>query len=57
MPTNAAFAAFNKSASVNQELQTAIMVALVLITICVISVAAAFMNENVASAFESLGQI
>jgi hypothetical protein len=57
MPTNVAFAAINKPASESQEFLTAVAIVLVLITLCVFSIAASFMNENVASAFEVLGQI
>ena len=57
MPTNVAFALINETAGESRELQTAIIIALVLIALCVISIAVSFVNENVAGAFELLGQI
>ena len=57
MPTNIAFAAINRSASESQEFQTAMMIVLVLVTLCVVSIVASTMNANVAVAFELLGQL
>lgn len=57
MPTNIAFAAINRSASESQDFQTATMIMLVLVTLCVISIVASTMNPSIASAFELLGQL